>query len=148
MSYLKTSIFILIIILIVVCIPIKSESNQERKQFNQFVQGGAILKEEVKVLEKIKSLGEFKISYYNGDGSAIEGGSNNCLGEPLEYGMIAVDTDIIPLGTKVIINGEEFIACDVGGGIHGNHIDMYIPNASQSDLNELGIDYYEVFIEV
>lgn len=46
-------------------------------------------------LSKYQSLGKFKITYYNGNGSAMEGGANNCFGEPLKEGMIAVDPDVI-----------------------------------------------------
>lgn len=38
---------------------------------------------------------------------------------------IAVDTDVIPLGAWVEIDGHMFRAEDVGGGVNGNHIDVY-----------------------
>jgi 3D (Asp-Asp-Asp) domain-containing protein len=41
---------------------------------------------------------------------------------------IAVDRNIIPLGTKVIINGKTYIAEDTGGAIKGNRIDVYFEN--------------------
>ena len=44
---------------------------------------------------------------------------------PREGRTIAVDPEIIPLGTTVFIDGREYIAEDTGGGIHGNVIDVF-----------------------
>ena len=38
---------------------------------------------------------------------------------------IAVDPKVIPLGTKVLIDGQIYIAEDIGGGIKGNRIDVF-----------------------
>lgn len=38
---------------------------------------------------------------------------------------IAVDPKVIPLGSKVMIDGKEYIAEDVGGAIKGNKVDIY-----------------------
>ena len=38
---------------------------------------------------------------------------------------IAVDPSIIPLGSWVEINGHTYHAEDIGGGVNGNHIDIY-----------------------
>ena len=43
--------------------------------------------------------------------------------------VIAVDPKIIPLGTKVWVEGYgEAIAGDIGGAIKGNKIDVFIPS--------------------
>lgn len=43
--------------------------------------------------------------------------------------VIAVDPSVIPLGTKVWVEGYgEAIAADTGGAIKGNKIDVFIPN--------------------
>jgi 3D (Asp-Asp-Asp) domain-containing protein len=41
---------------------------------------------------------------------------------------IAVDTSVIPFGTTVIINGNEYVAEDTGSAINGNRIDIYFDN--------------------
>lgn len=47
--------------------------------------------------------------------------------------VIAVDPKVIPLGTKVWVEGYgEAIAGDTGGAIKGNRIDVFIPNKSRA----------------
>lgn len=46
---------------------------------------------------------------------------------------IAVDKDVIPLGSKVYIEGlGEFIAEDTGSGVKGNHIDMFVNSHTEA----------------
>lgn len=47
--------------------------------------------------------------------------------------VIAVDPNIIPLGTKVWVEGYGYaIAGDTGGAIKGNKIDVFIPSHDQA----------------
>ncbi|MBM7643876.1 3D (Asp-Asp-Asp) domain-containing protein [Scopulibacillus daqui] len=47
--------------------------------------------------------------------------------------VIAVDPNVIPLGSKVYIPGYgTAVAADTGGAIKGNRIDVYIPNDQQA----------------
>ncbi|MGM0875836.1 MAG: LysM peptidoglycan-binding domain-containing protein [Bacillota bacterium] len=47
--------------------------------------------------------------------------------------VIAVDPDVIPLGSTVHVEGYgEAIAGDIGGAIKGNRIDVFIPSKSQA----------------
>lgn len=55
---------------------------------------------------------------------------------------IAVDPRIIPLGSKILIDGKIYVAEDVGDGIKGNHIDIYFPT-HQAALN-FGRQYKDV----
>lgn len=46
-----------------------------------------------------------------------------------QIGIVAVDPKVIPLGTKLYINGYgKAIAGDTGGAIKGNKIDLFLPN--------------------
>ena len=56
---------------------------------------------------------------------------------------IAVDTKVIPMGTKVYINGKEYIAQDTGGAIKGNRIDIYM-STHQEALN-WGVQYVAIY---
>lgn len=57
---------------------------------------------------------------------------------------IAVDPDVIPLGSKVDINGYEYIAEDIGGAIKGNRIDMFFEK--HEDALNFGKQYHEIFL--
>ncbi|WP_279401806.1 3D domain-containing protein [Piscibacillus salipiscarius] len=47
--------------------------------------------------------------------------------------VIAVDPDVIPLGTKVWVEGYgEAIAGDTGGAINGNRIDVHVPTKQKA----------------
>lgn len=56
---------------------------------------------------------------------------------------IAVDPNIIPLGSIVEVNGHEYIAEDIGGAIKDNRLDIFF-NSHQDALN-WGVQYLEVF---
>jgi len=45
---------------------------------------------------------------------------------------IAVDPSVIPLGSKVYVDGYGYaIAADTGGAIKGNRIDLYLNSSSE-----------------
>ncbi|SFF02418.1 peptidoglycan-binding protein [Alteribacillus iranensis] len=47
--------------------------------------------------------------------------------------VIAVDPDVIPLGSKVRVEGHGvYTAADTGGAINGNRIDIHMPNKGQA----------------
>ncbi|WHY67071.1 LysM peptidoglycan-binding and 3D domain-containing protein [Neobacillus sp. SuZ13] len=59
--------------------------------------------------------------------------------------VIAVDPSVIPLGSKVYVEGYgEAIAGDTGGAIKGNRIDVFIP--SEEDAIDFGVKQLKVTI--
>ncbi|QED46876.1 3D domain-containing protein [Cytobacillus dafuensis] len=59
--------------------------------------------------------------------------------------VISVDPTVIPLGSKVYVEGYgEAIAGDTGGAIKGNRIDVFIP--SQQDAIDFGVKQLKVTI--
>lgn len=58
---------------------------------------------------------------------------------------IAVDPNVIPLGSTVYINGQAYIAEDIGGAIKGNRIDVFFP--AHDEALQFGVQYAEVAIE-
>ena len=59
--------------------------------------------------------------------------------------VIAVDPSVIPLGSKVYVEGfGEATAADTGGAIKGNRIDVFIP--SEEDAMDFGVQKLTVTI--
>ncbi|MES0341856.1 MAG: 3D domain-containing protein [Candidatus Humimicrobiaceae bacterium] len=62
-------------------------------------------------------------------------GTNNitATGKEIKKGMIAVDSKIIPLGTRIEIKDlGVFVAEDTGGKIKGNRIDIYFETKEEA----------------
>lgn len=38
---------------------------------------------------------------------------------------VAVDPRVIPMGSRLLIDGKEYVAQDIGGAVKGKHIDIY-----------------------
>ena len=54
-------------------------------------------------------------------------------GLPVGVGVIAVDPNVIPLGTRVFVPGYgPAVAADVGSAIRGNIIDLWMPSTAQA----------------
>lgn len=64
---------------------------------------------------------------------------------PMSWHTIAVDTNVIPIGTHVIINGNEYVAEDTGSAIIGNRIDIYCDNHYDC-YNDYCNGYADVYI--
>lgn len=96
------------------------------------------------ITESINSkrfVGNFKITHYcpcktcNGSW-----GSKTAIGKTMTpYRTIAVDPKVIPLGSRVEINGQIYIAEDTGGAIKGNRIDMCV--SSHAEAYRRGVLY-------
>ena len=81
-------------------------------------------------LDYSESLDMEATAYLPTDGSA-EG--ITAMGIPATYGIVAVDPDIIPLGSRVYIPGYgEALAADTGGAIYGYRIDLCMEDYYQA----------------
>ncbi|MEW9700564.1 stalk domain-containing protein [Paenibacillus sp. SI8] len=98
---------------------------------------------------------EFKATAYSADSSENGGyGATDFMGNSLMLGTVAVDPSVIPLGSKLYIEGYDFnglpaggmyaYATDTGGSIKGNRLDIYIPGSKQS-LKTFGIQTIKVY---
>lgn len=77
---------------------------------------------------------------------AYTGGGRTAMGTKARVGEIAVDPSVIPLGSKVYIEGVgERRAEDTGGNIKGNTIDIYMN--SQSECIRWGSRYVTIYIQ-
>lgn len=64
-------------------------------------------------------------------------GAITATGKALQYGMVAVDPKVIPLGTRLYIETPDrswvygyAVAEDTGGAIKGNRVDLFYPSTS------------------
>lgn len=94
---------------------------------------------------QLQSLGTFRITAYCAcpeccgqwaDGITFTGT------EATPDRTVAVDPSVIPLGSTVLIDGQEYVAEDVGGAIKGARIDIFFPT-HQAAL-QFGVQYAEV----
>lgn len=98
------------------------------------------------VNENLRSLGTFKTTAYCPCYSCSEGwGRATSTGAVASAGhTIAVDPRVIPYGTQVMINGIIYTAEDRGGGVKGNHIDIFYNTHGETKAH--GVQNAEVFV--
>lgn len=66
-------------------------------------------------------------------------------GRLARYGVVAVDPSVIPLGTRLYVDGYGFaIAADTGSAIYGNRIDLCFDTVGEAD--DYGVQYQTVYI--
>ena len=65
-------------------------------------------------------------------------------GQATEGQTIAVDPDVIPLGSVVEIAGQRYVAEDVGGAIKQNRIDVFF--AQHTTALDFGVQQHAVYL--
>ena len=98
-------------------------------------------------IEGYEYIGECTVTYYCcepyehicGTGTGL-----TAMGIPVAPGMVAVDPDVIPLGSTVIIDGQAYLAADTGGAVKGNHVDIAVE--SHQEALDLGVRTAEVWV--
>ena len=86
-------------------------------------------------LGQYRYIGECRITHYccESKGNPHICGTGTGLtatGVPVAPGMVAVDPDVIPLGSTVIINGVPYLAADTG--VSGYAIDIAVPTHDEA----------------
>lgn len=106
-----------------------------------------IIEEEPEVIKSYVSLGKFTITAYCSCEICCPGTSDGITytGTVATEGRtIAVDPEVIPLGSLLEIDGIEYVAEDIGGAIKGNRVDIHIN--SHEDALEFGVQEKEIFL--
>ena len=100
-----------------------------------------------KIRSQYKKLGTFNASAYCGCASCCgSAGGHTASGTTPRAGRtIATDPSVIPLGSKVLIDGKEYVAEDTGGAIGGKRIDIFF--SSHSEALQFGRRSVEVSIK-
>lgn len=109
--------------------------------------------QEIRAVEETRSefldMGEFRLTAYCACkkccGSSADGITATGT-VPVQGRTIAVDEDVIPYGSEVVINGHTYTAEDCGGGIIGREIDIYFDN--HEEALEFGVQYSPVLLKV
>ncbi len=94
-------------------------------------------------------LGEFKMTAYCACSKCCAGSADGITAtgtKPVQGRTIAVDEDVIPYGSEVIVNGHTYRAEDCGGSIIGREIDIYFDN--HEEALEFGVQYSPVLLKV
>ena len=92
-------------------------------------------------------IGECTVTYYCcepyahvcGDGDGL-----TATGLPVTPGVVAVDPEVIPLGSTVIIDGQAYLAADTGGAVRGSHVDIAV--ATHQEADALGVTTADVWV--
>ena len=94
-----------------------------------------------------QSLGEFVITHYCACGKCtLDGDGITASGTQATAGRtIAVDPEVIPYSTTVIIDGHAYVAEDCGGAIKGCRIDIFME--SHQEALEAGVKVAEVYVQ-
>ena len=114
-----------------------NQSNQENERLNQdILEKDKIIKESesrIKELEKVKIISMEATAYTDDITSQGKWVGQTATGMKPQVGVVAVDPKVIPLGTKLYVEGYgEAIAGDTGGAIKGNRIDLFMATRGQA----------------
>lgn len=72
-------------------------------------------------------------------------GYRTATGHDPEYGVVAVDPSVIPLGTRMYVEGYGYAtALDTGGAIRGKRIDVFLE--SQAEASHWGVRSVRVYL--
>jgi 3D (Asp-Asp-Asp) domain-containing protein len=88
-----------------------------------------------------------KITAYADGIGGVPMGAKTYSGTRTRWGVVAVDPKVIPIGSSLLIEGygdTTFVAEDVGGGIKGESIDIWLPDSKEA--RTYGTQYRRVTI--
>jgi 3D (Asp-Asp-Asp) domain-containing protein len=88
-----------------------------------------------------------KVTAYADGIGGVPLGAKTYSGTKTRWGVVAVDPKTIPIGSSLLIEGYDdvtFVAEDVGGGIKGEALDIWLPDSK--DARTYGTQYRKVTI--
>lgn len=95
-------------------------------------------------LEGYRYIGECVVTYYCPCAACCGKWADGltATGLPAGPGIVAVDPEVIPLGSTVIIDGQKYLAADTG--VTGKHVDVCL--ADHAATVEAGVGTAEVWV--
>lgn len=96
--------------------------------------------------KNLVSLGDFRLTSYCPCKICSEGWGRRTSSGALATAnhTVAVDPRVIPIGSRLLINGQEYVAEDIGGAVKGKHIDVFYNTHAETRQN--GTTTAEVFL--
>jgi 3D (Asp-Asp-Asp) domain-containing protein len=88
-----------------------------------------------------------KVTAYADGIGGVPLGAKTYSGTKTRWGVVAVDPKTIPIGSSLLIEGYDdvtFVAEDVGGGIKGEALDIWLPDSKEA--RTYGTQYRKVTI--
>jgi 3D (Asp-Asp-Asp) domain-containing protein len=88
-----------------------------------------------------------KVTAYADGIGGVPLGARTYSGTKTRWGVVAVDPKMIPIGSTLLIEGYDdvtFVAEDVGGGVKGDAIDIWLPDGKEAKT--YGTQYRRVTI--
>jgi 3D (Asp-Asp-Asp) domain-containing protein len=88
-----------------------------------------------------------KVTAYSDGLGGVPIGARTYSGTKTRWGVVAVDPKVIPIGSALRIEGYDdviFIAEDVGGGIRGESLDIWLPD--QAAAKTYGTQYRRITV--
>lgn len=134
---------VLLIILLIISTPHKEEIHTIPNKV--YAKGKPKHSKKKTIKNNYEYLGEYTLTAYCGCRHCSGGwGSKTSTGTTCKAGKtIAVDPKVIPYGSIIRINSQEYTAEDCGGGVKGKHIDIYFD--SHSEAINFGIQKAKVY---
>ena len=115
----------------------KSSTKKKSKSTKKSTKKSSAKKSTKKESNKV-NLGTFKVYAYSSGGITASGARTKA------NHTVAVDPRVIPLGSKIMVNGKVYKAEDTGGAIKGKKLDIYMP--SESACRKWGVRNCTVYL--
>jgi len=131
--------WVLVVLLISMAAFFSFSKNDKISSMLTFLKSAESTEKEKIVITEVREVDwyYFIASGYSANDSSQGTDGTTATGKKVKEGMIAVDPDVIPLGTELEIKDMgTFIAEDTGGKIKGNRIDIFFN--SKKEAKEFG----------
>jgi 3D (Asp-Asp-Asp) domain-containing protein len=88
------------------------------------------------IAETVASLESFEVAPETYTATAYSLRGRTASGQPVGRGLIAADPRVLPLGTRVRVDGGslsgEYVVADTGGAVKGRRIDIWTPTSREA----------------
>ncbi|MGG5462061.1 3D domain-containing protein [Clostridium sp. B9] len=120
--------------------PVNKEVLKGTQEYQSLSRGGENINFKKKLTVKSTAY-----THEKGSSQSYTASGMHVVRNPNGYSTIAVDPNVIPLGTKLYVDGYGYaIAADTGGAIKGNKIDLYFD--TEEEVSNWGLRNLDIYI--